>query len=585
MLKRTHYCGQVDSKDIGKEVVLFGWVHRRRDHGGVIFIDLRDREGIVQVVLDPEYSKEVHYKGRDIRSEYVLEIKGIVKQRPPESINGDIPTGEVEVFANHMEILNESDVPPFEVSKDVDINEDLRLKYRYLDLRRDKMQKNIITRYRITRIIRNYLDKHGFIEIETPILTKSTPEGARDYLVPSRVNPGKFYALPQSPQLFKQLLMVSGFDRYFQIAKCFRDEDLRANRQPEFTQLDMEISFVEEEEVFSIIEGLLSNIFREILKIDVKIPFRKMTYKEVMEKYGTDKPDLRFGLELKDITTLGKDLGFPPFESLVLEGGKIYAIVVEDGDKFSRTELDKLRDHALKLGSKGMAWVRFDEKIKSTFGSKVSQDALLNLKNELSVPDKGVMLIVGDEEEIAQTTLGNIRLILAKKLDLIDENRYEFTWVTDFPLLEWDDEENRWVAKHHPFTSPRDEDIELLSKDPKMVRAKAYDIVLNGEELGGGSIRIHNSELQKKMFEVLNIGEEEARVKFGFLLDAFKYGAPPHGGIALGLDRLTMFLTGTTSIRDVIAFPKTQKATCLLTGAPSTVDEKQLRELKIKLDV
>ncbi len=585
MLKRTHYCGQVDSKDIGKEVVLFGWVHRRRDHGGVIFIDLRDREGIVQVVLDPEYSKEVHYKGRDIRSEYVLEIKGIVKQRPPESINRDIPTGEVEVFANHMEILNESDVPPFEVSKDVDINEDLRLKYRYLDLRRDKMQKNIITRYRITRIIRNYLDKHGFIEIETPILTKSTPEGARDYLVPSRVNPGKFYALPQSPQLFKQLLMVSGFDRYFQIAKCFRDEDLRANRQPEFTQLDMEISFVEEEEVFSIIEGLLSNIFREILKIDVKIPFRKMTYKEVMEKYGTDKPDLRFGLELKDITTLGKDLGFPPFESLVLEGGKIYAIVVEDGDKFSRTELDKLRDHALKLGSKGMAWVRFDEKIKSTFGSKVSQDALLNLKNELSVPDKGVMLIVGDEEEIAQTTLGNIRLILAKKLDLIDENRYEFTWVTDFPLLEWDDEENRWVAKHHPFTSPRDEDIELLSKDPKMVRAKAYDIVLNGEELGGGSIRIHNSELQKKMFEVLNIGEEEARVKFGFLLDAFKYGAPPHGGIALGLDRLTMFLTGTTSIRDVIAFPKTQKATCLLTGAPSTVDEKQLRELKIKLDV
>ncbi len=585
MLKRTHYCGHVNSKDIGKEVILFGWVHRRRDHGGVIFIDLRDREGIVQVVLDPEYSKEVHNRGRDIRSEYVLEIRGIVKQRPPESINKDIPTGEVEVFADYINILNESKVPPFEISKDMDINEDLRLKYRYLDLRREKMQRNIIVRYKLTRIIRNYLDKKGFIEIETPILTKSTPEGARDYLVPSRVNPGKFYALPQSPQLFKQLLMVSGFDRYFQIAKCFRDEDLRANRQPEFTQLDMELSFVEPEDIFSIIEGLLSDIFKEILSIDINLPFRRMTYKEVMERYGTDKPDLRFGLELKEITTLGKDLGFPPFESLVSEGGKIYAIIVEDGDKFSRTELDKLRDHALKLGSKGMAWVRYDEKLKSTFGSKVSQDSLLKLKEALSIPNGGVLLIVGDEEEVAQTTLGSIRLILANKLNLIDEDKYEFTWVTDFPLLEWDDEENRWVAKHHPFTSPREEDIELLSKNPKLVRAKAYDIVLNGEELGGGSIRIHNSELQKKMFEVLNIGEEEAKAKFGFLLEAFKYGAPPHGGIALGLDRLTMFLTGSTSIRDVIAFPKTQKATCLLTGAPSTVDEKQLRELKIKLDV
>ena len=585
MLKRTHYCGHVNTNDIGKEVILFGWVHRRRDHGGVIFIDLRDREGIVQVVLDPEFSQEVHNKGRDIRAEYVLEIKGVVKNRPVESINEELPTGHVEVFANHLEILNESSVPPFEISKDVDINEDLRLKYRYLDLRREKMQKNMIIRHRLNQIIRRFLDEKGFLEIETPILTKSTPEGARDYLVPSRVNPGKFYVLPQSPQLFKQLLMVSGFDRYFQIARCFRDEDLRANRQPEFTQLDIELSFIEPEDVFYIIEGLLAKVFREILDIDIELPFRRITYREVMEKYGTDKPDLRFALELKDITQNAKDLNFPPFETLVKSGGKIYALLIEEGEKFSRTELDKLRDKALKLGSKGMAWVRYGEKVKSTFGSKVSQEALLNLKKVLSIPEGGILLIIGDEEEIAQLTLGHIRLEIAKKLELIDENKYEFTWVTDFPLLEWDEEDRRWVAKHHPFTHPVDEDISLLDRDPGRVRAKAYDIVLNGEELGGGSIRIHNSELQKRMFNVLNIGEEEAKAKFGFLLDAFKYGAPPHGGIALGLDRLTMFLTGSISIRDVIAFPKTQKAMCLLTGAPSSVDEKQLRELKIKLDV
>ncbi len=585
MLKRTHYCGHVNSKDIGREVVLFGWVHRRRDHGGVIFIDLRDREGIVQVVLDPEFSKETHNKGKDIRAEYVLEIKGIVKERPKDSINEELPTGHVEVFANHLEILNESFVPPFEISKDVEINEDLRLKYRYLDLRREKMQKNIITRHKLTQLIRRYLGEKGFIEVETPILTKSTPEGARDYLVPSRVNPGKFYALPQSPQLFKQLLMVSGFDRYFQIAKCFRDEDLRANRQPEFTQLDMELSFVEPEDIFSIIEELLALIFREIMEIEVKVPFRRMSYREAMEKYGTDKPDLRFGLELRDVTDKAKSLGFPPFETLASEGGKIYGLIIDKGEGLSRTELDKLRDQALKLGSKGMAWVRYDEKVKSTFGSKVTQEALLKLKEELDIPDKGILLLVGDEEEIAQTTLGNIRLTLGKKLGIIDENKFEFTWVTDFPLLEWDEEEKRWVAKHHPFTSPKEEDIPFLDTSPGKVRAKAYDIVLNGEELGGGSIRIHSSALQKKMFGVLNIGEKEAEAKFGFLLEAFKYGAPPHGGIALGLDRLVMFLTGATSIRDVIAFPKTQKAMCLLTGAPSTVDEKQLKELKIKLDV
>ncbi len=585
MLKRTHYCGHVNSKDIGREVVLFGWVHRRRDHGGVIFIDLRDREGIVQVVLDPEFSKEVHNKGKDIRAEYVLEVKGIVKQRPPESINEELPTGQVEVFANHLEILNESAVPPFEIAKDTDINEDLRLKYRYLDLRREKMQKNIITRYRLTQIIRNFLGEKGFLEIETPILTKSTPEGARDYLVPSRVNPGKFYALPQSPQLFKQLLMVSGFDRYFQIAKCFRDEDLRANRQPEFTQLDMELSFVEPDDVFSIIEGLLATIFKEILNVEIPVPFRRMSYQEAMENFGTDKPDLRFDLRLRNITEEASKLGFPPFQTIISEGGKVYGLLIEEGKKLSRTELDKLRDHALKLGSKGMAWVRYDERVKSTFGTKVTQEALLGLKEKLSIPEGAVLLLVGDKEEIVQTTLGNIRLVLGKKLGLIDESRYEFTWVTDFPLLEWDEEENRWVAKHHPFTSPKEEDIDLLDTAPGKVRAKAYDIVLNGEELGGGSIRIHNSELQKKMFKVLNIGEEEAQAKFGFLLEAFKYGAPPHGGIALGLDRLVMFLAGSTSIRDVIAFPKTQKAMCLLTGAPSTVDEKQLRELKIKLDV
>ena len=585
MLKRTHYCGHVNSNDIEKEVVLFGWVHRRRDHGGVIFIDLRDREGIVQVVLDPEFSPEVHEKGKDIRTEYVLEIKGIVKERPPESINEELPTGKVEVFANYLNILNESSVPPFEISKEVDIAEDLRLRYRYLDLRREKMQKNIITRHKLLQIIRRVLTEKSFIEIETPILTKSTPEGARDYLVPSRVNPGKFYALPQSPQLFKQLLMVSGFDRYFQIAKCFRDEDLRANRQPEFTQLDMELSFVEPEDVFSIIEELLATIFREILDVKVETPFRRMSYREAMERFGTDKPDLRFGLELKEITSLAEELGFPPFSKLIEKGGKIYGLVIEQGDRFSRTELDKLRDTALKLGSGGLAWVRYDEKVKSTFGSRISSDALLKLKDALSIPNKGVLLIVGDREEVVQTTLGHIRLIIAKKLNLIHEDRYEFLWVTDFPLLEWDEEENRWVAKHHPFTSPQDEDIPILEKEPGKVRAKAYDVVLNGEELGGGSIRIHNSDLQKKMFNVLNIGEEEAQAKFGFLLEAFKYGAPPHGGIALGLDRLVMFLTGSTSIRDVIAFPKTQKAVCLLTGAPSSVDERQLRELKIKLDV
>lgn len=585
MLKRTHYCGHVNSNEIEKEVVLFGWVHRRRDHGGVIFIDLRDREGIVQVVLDPEFSKEVHDKGREIRAEYVLEIKGVVKERPADSINEELPTGRIEVFANHLEILNKSIVPPFEIAKDIDINEDLRLKYRYLDLRRQKIQKNIITRHKLTSTIRNFLNSKGFLEIETPILTKSTPEGARDYLVPSRVNPGKFYALPQSPQLFKQLLMVSGFDRYFQIARCFRDEDLRANRQPEFTQLDMELSFVEPEDIFSIIEELLTVIFREILGINVKTPFNRITYREAMENYGTDKPDLRFGLKLRDLTEEVKILDFPPFKSSISEGGKIYGLIIEEGNRFSRTELDKLRDLAIKLGTGGMAWIRYGEKLKSTFGSKVNQERLLKLKENLLIPDEGILLLIGGEEELVQTTLGDIRLTIAKKLNLLDENRFEFLWVTDFPLLEWDEDESRWVAKHHPFTSPKEEDIPLLDEDPKKVRAKAYDIVLNGEELGGGSIRIHNTDLQKKMFNVLNISEKEAEVKFGFLLEAFKYGAPPHGGIALGLDRLAMFLTNTTSIRDVIAFPKTQKAMCLLTGAPSTVGEEQLKELRIKLDV
>lgn len=585
MLKRTHYCGHVNSNEIEKEVVLFGWVHRRRDHGGVIFIDLRDREGIVQVVLDPEFSKEVHDKGREIRAEYVLEIKGVVKERPADSINEELPTGRIEVFANHLEILNKSIVPPFEIAKDIDINEDLRLKYRYLDLRRQKIQKNIITRHKLTSTIRNFLNSKGFLEIETPILTKSTPEGARDYLVPSRVNPGKFYALPQSPQLFKQLLMVSGFDRYFQIARCFRDEDLRANRQPEFTQLDMELSFVEPEDIFSIIEELLTVIFREILGINIKTPFNRITYREAMENYGTDKPDLRFGLKLRDLTEEVKILDFPPFKSSISEGGKIYGLIIEEGNRFSRTELDKLRDLAIKLGTGGMAWIRYGEKLKSTFGSKVNQERLLKLKESLLIPDEGILLLIGGEEELVQTTLGNIRLTIAKKLNLLDENRFEFLWVTDFPLLEWDEDESRWVAKHHPFTSPKKEDIPLLDEDPKKVRAKAYDIVLNGEELGGGSIRIHNTDLQKKMFNVLNISEKEAEVKFGFLLEAFKYGAPPHGGIALGLDRLAMFLTNTTSIRDVIAFPKTQKAMCLLTGAPSTVGEEQLKELRIKLDV
>ncbi len=588
---RDKGCGEIRESDIGQQVTLCGWVFRWRDHGGLIFIDLRDRSGIVQIVFSPDVSGEIHERAHELRSEYVISISGEIRKRPEGTENPNLPTGLVEIYVSRLEVLNESLTLPFMVEDAADASESLRLKHRYLDLRRPEMQRNLIIRHKTTKVIRDYLDELGFLEIETPMLTKSTPEGARDYLVPSRVNPGQFYALPQSPQLFKQILMVSGLEKYFQIVKCFRDEDLRADRQPEFTQVDVEMSFVDRDDVLNNIEAMLKRVFHDVLGIELDTPFERLSFHESMERFGTDKPDLRFGLELKEMADLAEKGSFKVFLDALKSGGRVKAISGKGMASLTRREIDMLTTEAISLGAKGLAWI----KVKGGFESPITKffpdDILREMAQRLEATEGDLMLFVADGEEVVLDVLGRMRNELGKRLNLIQPG-YRFVWITDFPLLEWNGEENRFEAMHHPFTSPLDEDIEkMLAGDITnrdllgSLKAKAYDIVLNGYEIGGGSIRIHRRDVQRKMFEILNISEEEAKAKFGFLLDALDYGAPPHGGIALGLDRLVMVMVGATTIRDVIAFPKTQKAFCLMSGTPSTVDLKQLRDLYIKLNL
>lgn len=580
-LKRTHMCGVLSKKNIGDEVILSGWVQRRRDLGGLIFVDLRDITGIMQIVFDNDISQVAFENAEQLGSEYVITIKGKVYER--ESINPNMPTGEIEVFAEEMEILNQSETPPIYIKDDDDVSENLRLKYRYLDLRKSTMQGNLMLRHKTAQIVRNFLSDEGFLEVETPMLTKTTPEGARDYLVPSRINPGKFYALPQSPQLFKQLLMVSGMEKYFQIVKCFRDEDLRADRQPEFTQIDLEMSFVDIDDVIEVNERLLRKIFKEILNIDIHLPIDRITYREAMERFGSDKPDIRFGFELVDLNETVKNCGFKIFTSAVENGGAVKAINVKGhGDKFSRKDITKLEDYIKDYGAKGLAWVKITgDGITSPIAKFFTDEEMESILRVMDASEGDLILFVADKTQVVYDSLGHLRVEIAKRLDMLNKDEFKLVWVTEFPLFEYDEEEGRYVAKHHPFTSPMDEDIEIMESNPDKVRAKAYDIVLNGHEIGGGSIRIHTSGLQQKMFKALGFAEDEAQEKFGFLLDAFRYGTPPHGGIAYGLDRLVMILAKEDNIRQVIAFPKTQNATCPLTDAPTFADEKQLSELNI----
>ncbi|WP_027308028.1 aspartate--tRNA ligase [Caloramator sp. ALD01] len=583
-LKRTCMCGEVFEDKVGSKVTVMGWVQRRRDLGGLIFVDLRDRTGIVQVVFGDEINKEAFEKAHSIRSEYVLAVTGEVVLR--ESPNLNMPTGKVEIKAEALKILSESETPPIYIKENLDASEAIRLKYRYLDLRRPDLQRNLMLRHKAAKVVRDFFDENGFLEIETPYLTKSTPEGARDYLVPSRNFPGKFYALPQSPQIFKQILMISGYDRYFQIVRCFRDEDLRANRQPEFTQIDIEMSFVDVDDVISINEKFIKRLFKEVKGIDVEIPFIRMPYKEALERYGSDKPDIRFGMELKDLTDIVKDSEFKVFKDTVASGGHVRAINAEGCAEFGRKEIDRLTDFVKTYGAKGLAWIALkDGEIKSQIAKFLKEEELNAIIEKTEAKDGDLILIVADKPKVVFASLGALRLELARKLGLIgpDNKEYKFLWVTEFPLLEYDEEEGRYVAVHHPFTSPMDEDIELLETEPGKVRAKAYDIVLNGEEIGGGSIRIHDTKLQERMFKALGFTMEDAWERFGFLLEAFKFGPPPHGGIAYGFDRLIMFLAGTENIKDVIAFPKNQNAACPLSNAPNVVDKKQLDELGIQI--
>ena len=586
---RDKACAEITEGDIGADFTLAGWVAKRRDHGGLIFIDLRDRSGILQVVFSPDVAREFHELAHSIRSEYVLRVKGKISRRPEGTDNLELPTGTVELYAEHLEILNESEALPFLIEDDTDASEALKLRHRYLDLRRPVMQKNMMLRHRASKSARDYFDGLGFLEIETPMLNKSTPEGARDYIVPSRTNAGKFFALPQSPQIFKQILMVAGMDRYFQIVRCFRDEDLRADRQPEFTQVDMEMSFVSEEDVISVIEGLLVRVFNDAMGIDVTVPFARLTFSEAMERYGSDKPDTRFALELKEMGDLAGKGEFKVFLGALKAGGRVKGLLGSGMADLSRREIDDLTAMAQQYGAKGLAWIKvrqdgFDSPIAKFFPDEVLQE----MAERLGAADGDMMFFVADKESVVFDVLGRLRLDFAKKQGLIDESAWNFLWVTDYPLLEWDEEAKRYAAMHHPFTSPRDEDTESMLKgeaEPSTIKSKAYDIVLNGVEIGGGSIRIHQQEVQEKMFELLGISKDEAESKFGFLLEALRFGAPPHGGIALGLDRLVMLMAGAESIRDVIAFPKTQKAACMMSGAPSRVDQKQLDELSIRLDV
>ena len=581
---RTHRCGDLTAQQIGQDVCVMGWVQRRRDHGGLIFIDLRDREGIIQLALDPDRDLASHKKAEQVRNEFVLAARGKVSPRPEGTVNPKMKTGEVEIEITELLILNRSETPPFMLDEFTEVAENIRLKYRYLDLRRPALQKNLIMRHLVAKTVRNYFDQQGFIEIETPVLTKSTPEGARDYLVPSRVNAGNFYALPQSPQLFKQLLMVSGFDRYFQIVKCFRDEDLRADRQPEFTQIDCEMSFVNRSQIMDIMEGMVAKVFKAALGVELTLPMPRLSYAEALDRFGVDNPDLRFGLELIDITQQVADSQFKVFASVAANDGLVKALNVKGCATFSRKELDDLTEFAKIYGAKGMAWVKVTaDGWQSPIAKFFTAEELSALNQKLGAEVGDLLLFMADTPAITNEALGRLRGHLGQKLGLASKDNYQFTWVTDFPLLEWDAEQRRHVAVHHPFTAPLEEDIPLLDTDPGKARAQAYDLVLNGSEIGGGSIRIHDQEVQSRMFELLGIGADEAREKFGFLLDALNFGAPPHGGIAFGLDRLMMILTGADSIRDVIAFPKTQKATCLLSDAPNEVDDKQLQELGVRL--
>ncbi|MGZ9466523.1 aspartate--tRNA ligase [Staphylococcus epidermidis] len=586
MNKRTTYCGLVTEEFLNKKVTLKGWVHNRRDLGGLIFVDLRDREGIVQIVFNPDFSEEALQVAETVRSEYVVEVQGVVTKRDAETINPKIKTGQVEVQVSSIEIINKSETPPFSINEEnVNVDENIRLKYRYLDLRRQELAQTFKMRHQTTRSIRQYLDNNGFFDIETPVLTKSTPEGARDYLVPSRVHEGEFYALPQSPQLFKQLLMISGFDKYYQIVKCFRDEDLRADRQPEFTQVDIEMSFVDQEDIIAMGEDMLRKVVKDVKGIDVSGPFPRMTYAEAMDRYGSDKPDTRFGMELINVSQLGKEMNFKVFKDTVDNNGEIKAIVAKDAaDKYTRKDMDALTEFVNIYGAKGLAWVKVVDDGLSGPIARFFEDANVETLKQLTEAKPGdLVMFVADKPNVVAQSLGALRIKLAKELGLIDESKLNFLWVTDWPLLEYDEDAKRYVAAHHPFTSPKREDIEKLDTEPENVQANAYDIVLNGYELGGGSIRIHDGELQQKMFEVLGFTNEQAQEQFGFLLDAFKYGAPPHGGIALGLDRLVMLLTNRTNLRDTIAFPKTASATCLLTDAPGEVSDKQLQELSLRI--
>jgi aspartyl-tRNA synthetase len=585
-LKRSAKCGELDKGMAGREVVLCGWVSRRRDHGGLIFVDLRDRSGMVQVVFSPDVDEAAFRKAETVRTEFVLAVRGKIRLRDADTVNPNMSTGEIEVDGAELRILNAAKTPPFYIQDDVDVDETVRLKYRYLDLRRPEMQKNLILRHRVTKLMRDFFDNNGFIEVETPMLTKSTPEGARDYLVPSRVNPGKFYALPQSPQIFKQILMVAGFERYFQIVRCFRDEDLRADRQPEFTQLDIEMSFIEREDVLAMMENMVAYLFKEAIGAEVPLPLPRLSYDEAMNRYGSDKPDLRFGMELIDLSDAVRGSDFKVFENVLAAGGRVKAINVKGNAGIPRRELDGLVDYVAGYGGKGLAWLCYTaDGIKSPITKFFSEEIIAKITAATGAVEGDLLLVMADAPNAVNPVLGQLRLEMARRMNLIDPEKLAFAWVVDFPMFEYDAEDKRWVAMHHPFTSPRDEDVPFFETDPGKMKAKAYDMVLNGTEIGGGSIRIYNRDLQEKVFKAMGHSDEEAQEKFGFLLEAFEYGTPPHGGIAFGLDRLIMLMAGRSSIRDVIAFPKTQSATDIMTQAPSTVSPRQLKELSIKLDM
>ncbi len=585
-LVRSHFCNELNKDNVGDEVVLMGWVLRRRDHGGVIFIDLRDKRGITQVVFNPEINQEVHAKAHQLRSEWVLAVRGTVDARPDDMANPKLSTGEIEVRVDELRILNTSETPPFPLDEDVEVSDNLRLQYRYMDLRRPEMAANLVMRHKAVHSIRNYLNDNDFLDIETPMLTRSTPEGARDYLVPSRVNAGRFYALPQSPQLFKQLLMIAGMDRYYQIVKCFRDEDLRADRQPEFTQIDMELSFVDEEQVITIVEGLIAKLFGDTIGLDVQAPFNRITYDEAMARFGTDRPDMRFGFELVDLTEIAAGCSFKVFRSVADAGGAVRAINAKGCATFSRKDLDDLTDFAVQFGAKGLAWVKMkaDGEWQSPIAKFFTDEERAKITETLGAVEGDLLFFGADKPAVVFQVLGELRCELARRLDLLKKDEFNFVWVTDFPLVEYDEKDKRYQALHHPFTAPKEEDVARLESDPSSVYSRAYDLVLNGTEIGGGSIRIHQKDVQVKVLDALGIDQEEANDKFGFLLKALELGAPPHGGIAFGLDRLLMIITGSDSIRNVIAFPKTQKATCPLTEAPSTVARRQLTELHLRPD-